>query len=236
MIRYIHGSADSIDTDVYYVFDTMTDFKYCQEFCSSKEENRSIITIKDGVVNQCFKGTVDEVNNGLYYTYDLHEQEYPLLIDRLLPRDILIKDIRAFRGIFSYLSRTQYRQEIKEGLRSGWKKRIDIIKTIDWNNIEEFNKTFNTKDVFKVYAFQLGQALGLHEGIELYTKGSISQQYPKLQKYLYRQNINIDDLLIYLNQFISMIESYEVIENGTIVNFCDFGRVIDLKTEKYLEV
>ena len=236
MIKYIHGSEDSIDIDVFYVFNELPDFKSCQEFCANKEENRNIITIKDGVIDQCFKGTVDEVNNGLYYTYRLHKQEYPLLIERLLERDILLKDIRAFRGIFSYLSRTKYRQEIKDGLKSDWTTRIKILEQIDWNDIEDFGKTFNKIDILKVYAFQLGKSLGLHEEIELYTKSSISKQYPELRKYLYREDTDMSDLLVYLDRFVKSIKSYKVIEDGMTVNFCDFGKIIDLKIEKYLEV
>jgi len=96
MIKYIHGSEDSIDLDVHYVFDKLPEFKYCQEFCSSKQENRNIIIVENGVVTQCFKGTTDEVNNGLYHTYNLHKQEYPLLINQTLKRDILMKDLRDY--------------------------------------------------------------------------------------------------------------------------------------------
>lgn len=236
MIKYIHGSEDSIDLDVHYVFNELPSFKSCQEFCSDKNENRNIITITNGIVNNCFKGTIDEVNNGLYYTYNLHKQEYPLLINRLVKRDTLIKYIRTLRGIFSYLSKTQYRSIIKYGLKSNWTTRIKILEEINWDNISDFNKSFSKKDIFKVYAFQLGQSLGLHEEIELYTKSSISKQYPNLRKYLYREETNINDLLIYLNKFINIIKSFKVIEKNNIVTFCDFNKVIDLKTEKYLEV
>lgn len=236
MIRYIHGSEDSIDIDVYYVFNELPDFRFCQQFCSNKEENRNIITIKDGIVNNCFKGTMDEVNNGLYHTYHLHKQKYPLLINRLLERDIVIKDVRVLRGIISYLSRTQYRVIIKEALKSGWSKRIDILESINWNNIEVFNKTFDKINVYKVFAFQLGQSLGLYEGIELYTKKDISNKYPKLKKYLYREVAKFNDLLYYLNLFIEQIKLYKVIENNSIVTFCDHNKTINLKTEKYLEV
>jgi len=236
VIKYIHGSEDSIDIDVFYVFNELPDFKFCQEFCSNKKENRNIITICNGVVDQCFKGTADEVNNGLYYTYHLHKQEYPLLVERLLERDMLHKDIRAFRGIFSYLSRTKYRQEIKKGLRSNWTKRIKTLEQVDWSEVEDFGKTFNKRDILKVYAFQLGQSLGLHDGIELYTKSSISKQYPELRKYLYREDAEMNDILFYLDKFISKIKSFKVIESGMIITFCDFNKTMDLKTEKYLEV
>jgi hypothetical protein len=121
------------------------------------------------------------------------------------------------------------------GLKSGWRKRIEIIEKIDLNNIQEFHKIFNIKDIYKVYAFQIGQALGLHEGVELYTKKSISQRYPKLDKYLYRQDTTIEDLLTYLDIFINLIKTYNVIENNTIVNFLDFNKTIDLKNEKYVK-
>jgi len=236
MIKYIYGSEDSIDIDVHYVFDELPEFRYCQEFCSNKDENRNIIVIKNGVVIKCFKGTIDEINNGLYHTYNLHNQEYPLLINKLLKRDILIKDIRVLRGIISYLSRTQYRTIIKEALKGNWLKRLKVLEQIDWNVIIEFNKTFNKKDVYKVYAFQLGQSLGLHEGIELYTKNTISELYPELRKYLYREDASFDDIQKYINKFIQIIKSYKVIENNIVITFCDFNKSIDLKTEKYIEV
>jgi len=235
MIRYIHGSEDSIDIDTHYVFDKLPDFKYCQEFCSNKEENRNIIVINEGVVIECFKGTIDEINNGLYYTYNLHKQEYPLLITRTLPRDILLKDVRVLRGILSYLSRTEYRTIIKEALRSGWNRKIEVVKSIDWDMVCEFNKNYNKEDVYKVYAFQLGQSLGLHEGYEFYTKKDISNKYPKLEKYLYREkNIDFRDLLKYINIFIDVVDKYKTIENGLIVEFCGFEKVLDFKTEKYV--
>ena len=44
LIRYVHGSEDSLDVDVYYVFDEMPDFNACKQFCcADKNENRNII-------------------------------------------------------------------------------------------------------------------------------------------------------------------------------------------------
>jgi len=121
-------------------------------------------------------------------------------------------------------------------LRSNWRKRINILDKINWDDINEFNKTFNKLDVYKVYAFQLGQSLGLHDGIELYTKNEISKQYPQLREYLYRENASFNDLLNYLNRFIEIIKSYKVIEKNLTTTFCDFNKTINLKTEKYIEV
>ena len=68
---------------------------------------------------------IDEVNNSLYYTYNLHKQDFPLIIKGPVERDIFRKDIRAVRGILSTLSRTQYRSDIKQSLKSGWNKRMN---------------------------------------------------------------------------------------------------------------
>ena len=92
MIRYIHGSADSTDLDVMYVFEALPSQGECHRFCcGDPRENRNIIAVKDGVVEQCFKGIPDEVNNALLATYPLHPQEYPLVITRRLPRDVFRK-------------------------------------------------------------------------------------------------------------------------------------------------
>jgi hypothetical protein len=79
-IKYIHGSGDSLDIDVFYVFDKKPTYQECHIFCSNTDENRNIIVIDNGYVTDCFKGTIDEVQNSLIDTYGLHEQEYPLLI------------------------------------------------------------------------------------------------------------------------------------------------------------
>ena len=118
MIRYIHGSADSIDLDTVYVFEEMPSFLQCQLFCqSSTSENKNIIVICDGIVVDCFKGLPDEVNNALYTTYPLHIQEYPLLVNRMVSRDIFLKDITVTRKLLSSLTRTNLRPAIKEALR-----------------------------------------------------------------------------------------------------------------------
>lgn len=236
MIRYFHGSKDSLDNDVYYVFDSLPSFRDCQEFCSSKEENRNIITIKDGIVDTCFKGTVDEINNGLIYTYPLHNQEYELLITRFVERDLLIKSIRVLRCLLSHCSRTEYRNIVKRALNSSsWNERLKILENIDFNTIEDFGKSGSKQDVLKVLAFQLGQIIGLYNNIELYTKGDIAKQYFELNDFLYRKNdTNINILVKYIKQFIYIINNYNVGEYNNICYFNDFDKRLDLRTEKYL--
>jgi|GEM_PF-1210602 len=236
LIKYIHGSEDSIDLDIYYVFDEMPEFKECQEFCSSKIENRNIIVIQNGIVVECFKGPTDEVNNSLLDTYNLHQQECPLLITKRLPRDVLIKDLRALRGMISYLSRTEYRTIVKKALKGNFTDRLNVMKNVNFNVLleQELSKTFNLKDILKVYAFQLGQSLGLHREKELYTKTDIANEFSKLQPFLYRQNdFNLNDLVDYIEMFIDILEAYNVEElDNNITFFKDLNRKINIKNEK----
>ena len=125
MIRYVHGSADSTDLDVMYVFPQMPDAVECQRFCNEDlRENRNIIVVENGVVQSCFKGYPDEVNNALLSTYTLHAQEYPLLIRRPVPRDIFQKDLMATRKVMSYLTSSDLRSRMKAALRGDWHQRI----------------------------------------------------------------------------------------------------------------
>lgn len=230
LIRYVHGSEDSTDLDVYYVLGTLPSFAECQSFCAADEtENRNIITIEDGIVTQCFKGTIDEINNGLIVTYPLHEQEFPLLIDRLVPRDIGLKVVRVLRCILSYCSRTQYRTGVKYALRSpSWKTKLEMLASIKFDRIDDYVKC-SRPEAFKVFAFQLGQVLALIDGIELYTKMQVSGRYPYLHPYLYRQYAPHSYLVQMIERFIGQLQSLEFEQDGDQVEL-PYG-VYNLKTE-----
>lgn len=237
MIKYIHGSHDSLDVDTYYVFNKLPSKQECKEFCDNiKDENANIIVIKNGIVTDCYKGTNDEVNNGLVDTYSLHEQEYPLLITKRINRDILMKCLRATRGILSYLTRTEYRPIIKKALNGNWKDRIDCLNQIDFSSIDfdSLQKTFNKKDILKVFSFQIGQTLGLLNGIELYTKQDIANYYPLLKEYLYRESDSTKNLLKMLDIFIDKMNEikYNVI-NETTTYFIDYDKKVNIKYERY---
>jgi len=235
MIYYTHGSSDSIDRDLYYVFNEMPIFNDCVRFCKeTPSENRNIITINDGVVTNCFKGTIDEVNNGLFYTYQLHQQEYPLLVTRLVERDVLIKSVRVVRCLFSHCSRTQYRDEVKKALNSpSWNYKIKVLQSIDFTQISDFGKNGTREDVLKIFAFQLGQILALFNGSELYTKNDIARQFP-FYKFLYRQPNNIKDLMPFVDLFIDKISKFKFNEIDKITYFPEFEKKINLINERYV--
>ncbi|MNJ90254.1 hypothetical protein D3C87_78490 [compost metagenome] len=234
-IKYIHGSEDSLDVDVLYVFEEMPTFTECQKFCSNEEENRNIVVVKNGVVKDCFKGTIDEINNGLLSTYNLHPQSYENIITRKLERDIVIKAVRVVRCLLSHCSRTQYRTDVKKALKNfSWNERIKIIESIDFTTINDYGKSRSKEDVLKTFAFQLGQFFGLMEGVEHYTKSSIAKSYPSLKKYLYREkDSNIDDLANEIDILIHLLLSMNVKEVDNYVTFIDFNKSIDLINEKY---
>ena len=237
MIRYVHGSEDSLDLDVYYVFDKLPSFKECQDFCSNKEENRNIIVIKDGIVTDCFKGTVDEINNGLLQTYHLHPQEFDNIVERKLERDVLLKIIRVVRCLLSHCSRTQYRTDVKKTLKSNsWKERLDTLSNIKFSNINDFGKSGTKKNIYKVIAFQIGQGLGLLEGEEYYTKSSIALKYKDLKPFLYREDdVNLTIIDKYINLFLNSISKIEYNDLNDYVLFKTYNKKFNLRKEEYLK-
>ena len=106
--NYIYGSEDSTDVDIAYIVDELPSLQECKKFCSAdKNENRNLITINNGIITNCYKGTVDELNNAILDTYKLHEQNTELLINRKVGRDIPLKLIRAIRAMLSIQKRNK---------------------------------------------------------------------------------------------------------------------------------
>ncbi len=175
--NYIYGSEDSTDVDIAYIVDELPSLQECKKFCSAdKNENRNLITINNGIITNCYKGTVDELNNAILDTYKLHEQNTELLINRKVGRDIPLKLIRAIRAMLSHLSRSQYRKEIKLALRSNWYKRLDVLLSInlEYIDFDKLNNNMSREDILKLFAFQIGQCMGLiYARKELYTKNDV---------------------------------------------------------------
>ena len=237
-IKYIHGSGDSIDTDVVYVVDTLPSLQECKKFCSDKEENRNLCVVKNGVVTECYKGTPDEVNNAVFLTYHLHEQQYPLLITRLVPRDVTAKCMRAVRIILSHLSRSQYRTQVKAALIGDWFTRIKTLEDIDLTTIDfsTLNKNMTREDILKTIAFQIGQTYHLTNGLELYTKTDVAEASFILTQFLYRwKDSRIVDLENCKNQFLERVKEC-IISNGEFIinKLTEHGQQTeyDVKTEK----
>jgi paraquat-inducible protein B len=242
--KYIHGSADSTDVDVVYVVDELPSFADCKRFCAEdKAENRNVLTVENGIVINCFKGTPDEINNSLLKTYSLHKQNSPLVIERTVERVVPIKVVRAMRIIISHLSRTALRPIIKSALRGSWSERLDCLnviqETLDKLDFEHANNNMSAADIKKVLAFQMGQTLALLNGKELYTKAEIASEYPQLRATLYReQNASIEDLKGFMRGFLDSmrtlkVESFKTSEEGIHILFKDYGYSVELLKEQY---
>lgn len=238
-IKYIHGSEDSTDCDVIYVFDKMPSLQWCKTYCSDNDENRNICVVKNGIVTECYKGTPDEVNNAVFLTYHLHEQEYPLLITRLVPRDVTAKCMRAIRIILSHLSRSQYRTQVKAALIGDWFTRIKTLEDIDLTTIDfsTLNKNMTREDILKTIAFQMGQTYHLTNGLELYTKNDVAEASFVLTQFLYRwKDSRIEDLENCKRQFLQQIKECIVSNGEFIINkpteYNGQQTEYDVKTEK----
>lgn len=207
---FTHGSEDSLDHDVYVIFDHIPTFHEAKSHCDSLDDmNANILVLKDGVVDWCFKGTEDECNNSLFSTYSLHEQAYPNPIIHKVERDIPLKLVRTIRGLLSYFSRTSIRIKIKAALRSSsYEEKMSALKVCQLSYDIDFKKATHI-EVFKFYAFQLGQTLALIEhNVELFTKKDVASYYPELYPYLYREVACTEELQAFFERFISWCDSH----------------------------
>lgn len=207
---FTHGSEDSLDHDVYVIFEHIPTFKEAKSFCNSLDSmNPNILFLKDGIVEWCFKGTEDECNNSLFYTYHLHEQKFENPISHRIERDLPLKLVRTIRGLLSYFSRTELRVLVKSALRSrSFEEKMSVLRQCELSLDVDYRKTSHV-EVFKFFAFQLGQTLALLEhGVELFTKSSVADFYPELRPYLYREESEPEVLQRFFVQFLDWTESH----------------------------
>jgi hypothetical protein len=220
----IFGSASSQDLDcmvfVNEIPNTQKSHELCDEYAkyiqevtgTYKEINTNICVLSDGVIVNTFKGTEDEVNNSLFLTYDLHKQYCPKYVERMIKRDVELKILRTCRVILSFWSRSEHRPRIKEALRGDVHKKIEVLSSIDSTTIESLGKNVEWKDYLKVMAFQLGQTIGLIDGMELYTKEDIALNYPELEPYLMREDVNsLDVIEDYKNELLDLLSNWKFI-------------------------
>lgn len=253
---YFFGSEDSLDLDVVVVCPKLPDIVTCKEICFEYKKNfgfnANVIVIDNGVVTDCYKGSIDEMNNSLFNTFDFHKQKYyPNPIKSAVNRNIPMKLVKATRKILSTLSRTEYRSEVKKALSSNdFEQRIAVLSKIDFTILKiGSEKNQLNPEMLKIIAFQLSQTIALIKGTEFYTKGSLSKEYPDLKDFLYRNNIYNENLFIlskYREILISLISNIEFSkEQETLFNFKVTGFsenflsqdiCIDLKSEKNITI
>ncbi|KFF05408.1 hypothetical protein [Flavobacterium reichenbachii] len=219
-VYQIFGSENSLDVDVVFFVEEMPEtilekLSLAKELTQStalnypeKVINANLAVCQNGHLVEVYKGTTDELNNSLFYTYDFHQQHYNNKINILLKRDVDLKFLRSTRMILSFLSKTEYRAAIKNALKSDLKEKIQTLEKIDLNEISSFGRNTNQQDVLKSIAFQLGQSILLDGGKEVYTKNDIAESFPELEKYLFReQHTDNENLQQYLLKFVEILKN-----------------------------
>jgi hypothetical protein len=207
-VGWIHGSPDSTDRDVVYLFDKLPPHKECVKFCHGNTEDRNMISLRDGVVYECYKGPVDEVNNALFHTIPMHEQSRPMPIARRVRRTIMPKLIGAIRSIFVKLRRTVLREIVLPGISGDFEHLLRSFEAIRFQHVEL------DSDTAKHCAFQLGQTMGLIQGRELYTKGEVGEMYPPLLPLLRRESTASAPLDEMRERMIEMMRGIRVVRLG----------------------
>jgi hypothetical protein len=197
----VFGSKSSKDLDVMVFVDDIPQKPHlCHQLESElniwikdftktgKEVNSNLAVIEGGIISKVFKGIQCEVNNSLIRTYDLHQQYFPLKVKSPIERDVDLKILRTCRVLLSFISRTEYRSIVKPALSSKFSDKVSALYQCDISKLKGFtDKNVSQEDIFKVYAFQIGQTLSLIDGVELYTKEEISMAYPELEKFIARK-------------------------------------------------
>jgi hypothetical protein len=198
-IFQVFGSASSLDLDVLVFVETLPELELSKSialklapivrsyFVDVKPANINFGVIRDGVIVETLKGSPDETNNAVLATYHLHHQPYPLKIERPVPRNLGAKYDRTMRIILSLYSRTQHRPAIKQALRGDFSGRCELLKRLNLSLPVDFGKHLTSADVYKSIAFQLGQALALTAGVELYTKEDLIAYFPAFSAALRRE-------------------------------------------------
>lgn len=224
LARYIHGSQDSIDCDVVYIVDEMPTAQDCAAFCSADpSENRNLAVVRNGIVEQCFKGFPDEVNNALLATYPLHAQRDALLISHAVERDTLLKQLSVLRKLVMEFRGTELARESRKALKNGFAERLKFAETADLRTVRWELPEPGQMEAKKRIAFQIGQVLALEEGAELYTKQAIAEYMPALKPYLYRLPCGTDDLNRVKDRFLSGLHTLNIKDLGNSAIICGDG-------------
>ncbi len=221
----IFGSENSQDYDVMiFVDDIPQNIDEAHNICkhynaelsnllSDKVLNCNLAVLKNGYIIKVFKGTADEVNNALYYTYDYHKQYFDNQVKAPVDRDVNQKILRVCRGILSFYSRSSLRTQIKPALRGDLRLKVPAIEQIDFTTMTDFpGKKESIKDIYKVIAFQFGQLFSLIDNYESesYTKSGIIKNYPDLEPMLNRKDLSINNLEVlnlYKQKLLDLVKS-----------------------------
>jgi hypothetical protein len=247
---YFYGSSNSVDTDVLIQVDkqVMPQVQEERKILLRNLEleyhlnwNTNLIVVENGIIIDTIypKSWVDSLNNSLYVTYNLHEQEYENPINSMVKRNILLAIYKAVRTVLSLNSRTDKRPLIRPFLNGihDFKLKLKSLKSIDLRVINSFNqKNFKDIDIWKTISFYVGQnVLLIEQNIEIYTKNDLLKYYPELSVYINRFEYSYSDLNFLqslLDYWINLVENYGIyISQGERLS-CN-NEFINMKNETF---
>lgn len=147
------------------------------------------------VMDWCEYDNLAEANNCLLTTFSHHRfntrayDEAP--VHKQLTQNVSLKLVKNLRTILTFLSRTQYRDEVKRLLKYGtFAERIEFIAEFVSSNklqsVDSFNKNLSDQEITKDLAFCFIQLHALIQGFEVFTKRDACMNYPDLAKYILR--------------------------------------------------
>lgn len=197
------------------------------------------------MVDYCYRGTPDEVNNQILATFNLHPQTCELLIKQKRIRIVPLKIVNAIKIILLKLRKSkQYRDPIIHALAENDIPN-DLLKEIDYQDfVNEL-----TKDDLKTIAFQIIQSLALMEGREIFTKDESSSFCPDLACFVKRKEVSklqLATLTEFQRKLVNCMARVTTIKKGSLAlfrtksevqaeNFYEaqsVGLVLDIKKEK----
>ena len=216
----IFGSHDSQDIDLMVFLDELPNIQKCKELCKKLEKdlipeipdydgrplNINLAVLDGNIIGKVFKGYPCETNNSILETYYLHDiQAYPKMVERYVTNYdwMRIKAARVLRVMLSFISRTQYRKEVKAALKGNTELKMDTLMNIDFNTIEDFGKPQVKTDIMKGFAFQMGQSMAHFIDEEYFTKEDIGYAFEELKPFLDRSDkANLYDLNVIKNYYL----------------------------------
>ena len=237
----LFGSADGLDIDLAVHLDNFPSkvhlghimVKEIESYIKEKyypnetrEINATLIKVENGIVVKTLKGTNDETNNSLYYTYDQHPQFFPCFINRPLERDLPAALVRGLRGLLSTFTRKStiiqrtftrkgkpkvitIRSVVREALKDGrLGTRLEMLKQLTFIDFSTDHESDRLLEHYKLAAAQFAQKLALINGYELYCKADYAHYFPDLKGMLYRESVDDDALERYRLIYIHHLENY----------------------------
>ena len=247
---YYYGSADSTDVDVIIAI-PKSDMPEHQEDRKRMVKrlvvehgldwNATLVVIEDGyLVDTIYpKAWVDGLNNALWQTYALHEQDFPNPLQGELKRNRLLSIYKTARTVLTTLTRTHYRPIVRPILKGvhDFELKLEALDKIDFCTVSDFNQK-NTSDIdlWKALAFYLGQNLSLiQDDCQIYTKKALVQHYPELHSFIYRKPLteqSIQMLNTYLKKWLAMVNDFGEFRSEAGILSCG-EECIDMRNEVF---